>query len=97
MVSNQQLNKQPEKFQKFKIIQAILKSNILSHIMIGIFQLSQKFQLSHKGAYINDVRFMRGGGSKMTQKNRIKEGKNRIREGGSNMTQKNRTSFMHDP
>ena len=32
MVSNQQLSKQPEKFQNFKITPAILKSSILSHI-----------------------------------------------------------------
>ena len=38
------------------------------------------------------------GGSKMTPKNWIIEGKNRIKGGrGSKMTQKNRTSFMHDP
>ena len=36
------------------------------------------------------------GGSKMTPKNRIIEGKNRIK-GGSKMTQQNWTSFMHDP
>ena len=40
-----------------------------------------------------------GGGSKMTPKNRIIEGKNRIKggRGGSKMTQKHQTSFMHDP
>ena len=42
--------------------------------------------------------FRGGGGSKMTPKNWIIEGKNRITgEGGSKMTQQNRTSFMHDP
>ena len=36
--------------------------------------------------------------SKMTPKNWIIGGKNRIKgEGGSKMTEKNRTSFMHDP
>ena len=43
----------------------------------------------------------RGGGSKMTPKNHIIEGKNRIKGGGggglSKMTQKNQRSFMHDP
>jgi hypothetical protein len=42
-----------------------------------------------------------GGESKMTPKNRIIEGGNRIkgggRGGGSKMNQKNWTSFMHDP
>ena len=38
-----------------------------------------------------------GGGSEMTPKNRIIEGKNRIKGGGSKMTQKNRASFMYDP
>ena len=38
------------------------------------------------------------GGSKMTPKNRIIEGKIQIKGGGgSKMTQKNRTSFMYDP
>ena len=38
------------------------------------------------------------GGSKMIPKNRIVEGKNRIKGGGGvKNDQKHRTSFMHDP
>ena len=47
---------------------------------------------------MSDFRGRGEGGSKMTPKNRIIEGKNWIKgEGGSKMTQKYRTSFMHDP
>ena len=42
--------------------------------------------------------FRGGGGSKMTQKNRTLEGKNRTlgEEGGSKIFENRRTSFMHD-
>ena len=45
----------------------------------------------------NDVQFQ-GGGSKNDPKNRIIEGKNRIKGGGKvKKDPKNWTSFMHDP
>ena len=43
--------------------------------------------------------FRGGGGSKMTQKNRTLEGKNRTLggEGGAKIVENRRTSFMHVP